>query len=94
MSSTAMTERTAFRVADYAFFAAGVLLVLFWGMLLFGKIETPIASSPTLAGAVALTTALRTVANWLGGNRQDVYPLRILVWMLVALGGIALMLLS
>ncbi|OQW63111.1 MAG: hypothetical protein A4S17_07255 [Proteobacteria bacterium HN_bin10] len=86
-----MTERTAFRLADYTFWAAGILLVLYWGMLLLGKVETPVANSPTLAGAVALAGALRTAAHWLKGDRQHLHPLGILVWMFVALGGLALM---
>ena len=91
MSSTAVTERTAFRVADYTFLAAGILLVLYWGMLLLGKVEAPIANSPTRAGAVALAGALRTAAHWLKGDRQPLDPLRILIWMFVALGGLTLM---
>lgn len=91
MLANAMTERTAFRIAQYAFLSAGILIILYWGLVLLGKVQAPVASSVTLAGAVSLMGCLRTGAQWLEGNRRHAYPLTILVWMTCALGGVSLM---
>jgi hypothetical protein len=94
MTANAMTERRAFRIAQYTFLAAGILIAVYWGLLLFGKIQAPVANSVTLAGAVISMASLRTGAQWLAGDRRHAYPLTILLWVVVAIAGVTLMLLG
>lgn len=94
MSTEGLTERAAFRIAGYTFLAASVLVLAYWALLLLGYIRNPVAGSATFGGAVVALASLRAGAQWLAGDRRQMYPLTILIWALCAIGGVALMIFS
>jgi hypothetical protein len=94
MPANGLSERTAFRIAQHTFLAGGVLILMYWALVVLGKTQTPMADNATLAGAVLVMASLRASAQWLEGDRRYTYPLAILLWVAVALGGVGLIILS
>ncbi len=94
MSTEGLSERAAFRIAEYTFLAASALVLAYWALVLLGHIRDPVAGSAKFGGAVVALASMRAGAQWLAGDHRQMYPLTILIWAICAIGGVALMIFS